>query len=64
MGVNKRYRDLLSTGGADVTFREVPGYGHEWDLWDREIEYVIKNWLPLDESVTGITSGSVRGEEK
>ena len=64
MGVNKRYRDLLSTGGADVTFREVPGYGHEWDLWDREIEYVIKNWLPLDESVTGITAGSVRGEEK
>ncbi|MBR4711413.1 MAG: esterase family protein [Clostridia bacterium] len=27
--------------GWDVTHREIPGFGHEWALWDQEIKYFI-----------------------
>ena len=62
LGVNQRYRDLLKSIGAEVTYNEYPGYAHEWDLWDMEIGNVIKNWLPLREANDGVNSGNVRGE--
>ena len=62
LGVNQRYRDLLRSIGAEVTYNEYPGYAHEWDLWDMEIGNVIKNWLPLGEANDGVNSGNVRGE--
>ena len=30
--------------GWDITHREIPGMGHQWELWDREIEGFI-HWI-------------------
>lgn len=42
---NRQYRDMLIQLGADVTWDEIPGYGHEWRFWDIEIERFL-DWLP------------------
>ena len=39
------YRDALIAKGADVTWDEIEGYGHEWRFWDIEIEKFLK-WIP------------------
>ena len=62
LGVNRKYRDLLTAAGADVTYEEEPGFAHEWDFWDRQIEKVVKGWLPLEDAQGGVNSGNVRGE--
>ena len=41
----KEMADILTECGADVTWDELPGYGHEWRFWDIEIEKFLK-WLP------------------
>ena len=38
-------KDLFIKAGADVTYDELEGYGHEWRFWDIEIEKFLK-WLP------------------
>ena len=43
-------RDYLVGLGYDVTYEEVPGYGHEWDLWDLTLRKTIKEWLPIRHS--------------
>lgn len=40
-------RDYLKELAYDVTYEEVPGYGHEWDFWDLTVKKVINEWLPL-----------------
>ena len=60
---NRHYRDLCKKAGADVTYIEEPGYGHEWDFWDKHIGKIIKEWLPLDTAKGGIDSGNVKGED-
>ena len=42
---NIRFRDILINDGADVTWDEIDGYGHEWRFWDIELEKFLK-WLP------------------
>jgi len=37
--------ELLKEKGADVTWDEIEGYGHEWRFWDIEVEKFLK-WLP------------------
>lgn len=37
--------ESLKEHGADVTWNEREGYGHEWRFWDLELESFIK-WLP------------------
>ena len=39
------YRDFLREEGAEVTYREEPGAGHEWDFWDREVLKAIEWFL-------------------
>ena len=41
----KIMRDRLIADGADVTWDEIEGYGHEWRFWDIEIEKFLK-WIP------------------
>lgn len=43
-------RDYLQGLGYDLTYEEVPGYGHEWDLWDLTLRKTIKEWLPIRHS--------------
>lgn len=43
--LNVEYKDMLLQGGAKVTWVSVPGYGHEWRFWDKQVEQFLK-WLP------------------
>ena len=43
-------RDYLKELGYDVTYEEIPGYGHEWDFWDLTLRKAIKEWLPIRHS--------------
>ena len=45
MGVNVKFRDMLTDAGFDVTWDEEPR-GHDWDFWDSQIRKVLE-WLPL-----------------
>ena len=42
--MNKAFHEKLTQMGADITWREIPGFAHVWDLWDDEIRRVIK-WM-------------------
>lgn len=42
---NLRFRDFVKPLGFDYTYAETPG-GHEWRLWDKQIEGFLK-MLPL-----------------
>lgn len=42
--MNQRVKEALTEMGAQIDYREVPGYEHEWDLWDLEIKNVLK-WI-------------------
>jgi len=57
---NRSFRDFLIEHGADVTYIEEDG-AHEWDFWDRHILRTLE-WLPLEDSEEGLSSGHVRVE--
>ena len=44
-------REYMEGLGYELTYEEVPGYGHEWDFWDLTLRKVIKEWLPIRHSV-------------
>lgn len=46
---NLQMRDLLRSLGADVTWEELPDYGHEWRFWNIEIEHFL-DWIPRTDS--------------
>lgn len=54
---NVAYRELLKENEFDVTWIEGPGI-HDWKFWDTYIEKAL-DWLPLAESVKGISSENV-----
>ncbi len=58
LDANRKYRDLILSAGADLTYIEEDG-AHEWEFWDRHIKKVIE-WLPLESSENGINSGNVK----
>ena len=60
MGVNVKFRDMLTDAGFDVTWDEEPR-GHDWDFWDSQIKKVI-DWLPLGASDATLGSGNVSKE--
>ena len=41
----KAFADELKGLGADVTWDEIEGYGHEWRFWNIEVERFLE-WLP------------------
>ena len=43
----KRSTDFLIEQGCDVWWEEVPGLGHEWDLWDMTLKKAFNELLPL-----------------
>lgn len=46
---NIAFRDKLIELGADVTWDEIEGYGHEWRFWDIEVERFL-DWIPRTDS--------------
>lgn len=45
--VVRKDRDALRALGYDFTYEEAPGYGHDWDFWDKYIGIALDEWLPL-----------------
>ena len=41
---NKDFAAELEELGADVTWKEVPGFGHEWRFWDQQVEQFL-DWI-------------------
>ena len=54
---NVAFKDKLVELGFDVTWVEDKG-GHDWLFWDTYIKKTL-DWLPLDASEAGISSGNV-----
>lgn len=46
---NVKMRELLQSLGADVTWEELPDFGHEWRFWDIEVERFL-DWIPRTDS--------------
>ena len=46
---DKEYADLLKELGADVTWDEMEGYGHEWRFWDAQVERFL-DWIDRDDT--------------
>ncbi|MBR0087236.1 MAG: hypothetical protein IJL98_05815 [Lachnospiraceae bacterium] len=44
---NKNFRDKLLAAGVDVTWDELPEYGHEWRFWNIEVEKFLDFIMPL-----------------
>ena len=44
-GMNKLFYNKMTELGADITWRETEGMEHEWDFWDMEVRYLLKNWI-------------------
>lgn len=55
--VNRKYASLFRKAGAEITYEEYAG-NHDWDFWNRHISHVL-DWLPLETSAPGVTSGNV-----
>ena len=48
--VQKAHRSLQEAGWP-VTYRETPGYGHEWAFWDMAIRETEETFLPLKKAL-------------
>jgi len=46
---NQAFAAELAELGADVTWKEVPGFGHEWRFWDQQVEQFL-DWIPRDDT--------------
>lgn len=44
---NLAFRALAQELGVELTYEEHEGAAHTWDYWDRQVEHVLANWLPL-----------------
>jgi S-formylglutathione hydrolase FrmB len=45
---NQAFAAELTELGAEVTWKEVPGFGHEWRFWDQQVEAFL-DWIPRDD---------------
>ena len=45
---NQAFAAELAGFGADVTWKEVPGFGHEWRFWDQQVEQFL-DWIPRED---------------
>lgn len=54
---NEAIAQALRRAGAELRYVTAPG-GHAWDFWDRYILEALE-WLPLEGSAAGVSSGNV-----
>ena len=43
--MNTLFYKEMTRLGAKIQWKETEGMAHEWDFWDQEIRYILKNWL-------------------
>ena len=55
---NREFAEELKELGADVTWKEVPGFGHEWRFWDQQVEQFL-DWLPREDYYAKLGKRSV-----
>lgn len=55
---DKAFAEELKEAGADVTWKEVAGFGHEWRFWDQQVEQFL-DWLPRDDYYAKLGKRSV-----
>lgn len=46
----ERLGGQLKEDGYDVTLR-IPAGGHDWSFWDRELDHIIRHWLPVEPDI-------------
>ena len=44
-GMNTLFHKEMTRLGAKIEWKETEGMAHEWDFWDQEVRYILKNWL-------------------
>ncbi|MBQ9611068.1 MAG: alpha/beta hydrolase fold domain-containing protein [Lachnospiraceae bacterium] len=44
LDANRAFRDKLTNAGIEVTYEEIPEYGHEWRFWNIEVERFL-DWI-------------------
>lgn len=54
---NRSLRDHFLENGVPLTYIETDGQ-HNWDFWSAQIKDVL-NWLPLEQTKAGLSSGHV-----
>ena len=59
LDANRQLRDFFLENGMDLTYLEAEGR-HDWDFWNAQILQVL-DWLPLEDSREGLSSGNVTG---
>jgi S-formylglutathione hydrolase FrmB len=58
---NRDFRDFINKQtNIKLDYHESTGK-HDWIFWDEYI-YKVLEWLPLEDSSSGVSSGNVRGE--
>ncbi|MBR2812408.1 MAG: alpha/beta hydrolase fold domain-containing protein [Solobacterium sp.] len=55
---DKAFAEELKGLGADVTWDEMEGYGHEWRFWDAQVEKFL-DWIPRDDVFAKLGKRSV-----
>ncbi|MBR2990267.1 MAG: hypothetical protein IKF51_02250 [Solobacterium sp.] len=55
---DKAFAEELKALGADVTWEETAGYGHEWRFWDEQVEKFL-DWIPRADTYAKMGKRSV-----
>ena len=55
---NRAFVQELKDLGADVTYVEVEGYGHEWRFWDQQVEAFL-DWIEREDTYSKLGKRSV-----
>ncbi|MBQ1326381.1 MAG: alpha/beta hydrolase fold domain-containing protein [Solobacterium sp.] len=55
---DKAYAEELKELGADVTWTETAGHGHEWRFWDEQVEKFL-DWIPRTDDYAKMGKRSV-----
>ncbi len=58
VGIQDMFEEELGKMNIPHTFHKVEGYGHEWALWDKELERFLL-WLPRTDAYAGSPRRSV-----
>lgn len=55
---DQEFRDELRELGADITWEQLAGFGHEWRFWDQELEKFL-DWIPRTDTYASVKKRQV-----